>query len=196
MRRLKGYESAQVFSDQERLPAGGYVLKILDVAYQENIRGDVIILSFDIAEGDQKGFFEQNYKNQTGEDKRWKGTYRVWVPKDDGSDEDEWTQRRFKTIMVNFEESNSGYHWDWDEKSLKGKMIGALFNNKEYDFNGRHGFYTNCHSLVSVEKIRSGKFKIPQDSLLKQDESPKVSVTDDGFMNIPDGVEDEGLPFN
>ena len=196
MRRLKGYESARVFSDQERLPAGGYVLKILDVAYQENSRGDVIILSFDIAEGDQKGFFEQNYKNQTGEDKRWKGTYRIWVPKDDGSDEDEWTQRRFKTIMVNFEESNSGYHWDWDEKSLKGKMIGALFNNKEYDFNGRHGFYTNCHSLVSVEKIRSGKFKIPQDSLLKQDESPRVSVTDDGFMNIPDGVEDEGLPFN
>ena len=197
MRRLKGYESARVFSDQERLPAGGYVLKILDVAYQENIRGDVIILSFDIAEGDQKKFFERNYKNQTGEDKRWKGTYRIRVPKDDGSDEDEWTQRRFKTIMVNFEESNSGYHWDWDEKSLKGKMIGALFNNKEYDFNGRHGFYTNCHSLVSVEKIRSGKFQIPQDSLLKQDESPRVSVTnDDGFMNIPDGVEDEGLPFN
>ena len=196
MRRLKGYESARVFSDQERLPAGGYVLKILDVAYQENSRGDVIILSFDIAEGEQKGFFEKNYKNQTGEDKRWKGTYRIWVPKDDGTDEDEWTQRRFKTIMVNFEESNSGYHWDWDEKTLKGKLIGALFNNKEYDFNGRHGFYTNCHSLVSVEKIRSGKFKIPQDSLLKQDESPKVSVTDDGFMNIPDGVEDEGLPFN
>ena len=196
MRRLKGYESAQVFSDQERLPVGGYVLKILDVAYQENSRGDVIILSFDIAEGDHKGFFEQNYKNQTGEDKRWKGTYRIWVPKDDGSDEDEWTQRRFKTIMVNFEDSNSGYHWDWDEKTLKGKLIGALFNNKEYDFNGRHGFYTNCHSLVSVEKIRSGKFKIPQDSLLKQDESPRASVTDDGFMNIPDGVDDEGLPFN
>lgn len=167
MKRLNGYEEAKTYSEQERLPVGGYILKILDVKFQNNSWGDVIVLSFDVEEGEHKGFYAANYKAQTQEDKKWKGTYRLRVPKDDGSKEDEWTMRRFKTVIVNFEESNPGYHWNWDEQTLKGKFIGALFNNKEYDINGKLGFYTNCHSLVTVEKIRLGKFEIPADTLLK-----------------------------
>lgn len=195
MRRLNGYEKAKVYSSQERLPIGGYVLKILDVKYLENQWGDVIVLSFDIEEGEQKGFYVANYKTQAGEDKRWKGTYRLQVPKDDGSEEDEWKQRKFKTTMVAFEESNTGYHWNWDEQTLKGKLIGALFNNREYEINGRHGFFTSCHSLVTTEKIRSGRFEIPADTLLKGNPpQPQGKPVGDGFMTIPDGV-DEELPF-
>lgn len=198
MRQLNGYQKAQAYVDGERLPVGGYVLKIMDVKYQVNKWGDVILLSFDVEEGEQKGYFARNYHAQTGEDKKWKGTYRLRVPKDDGSEQDEWTMRRFKTVISRFEESNPGYHWDWDEQKLKGKLVGALFNNKEYEFNGRHGFFTNCHSLVTVEKIRSGKFEIPADTLLKEETGQigTPSRIGDGFMNIPDGVEDEGLPFN
>lgn len=101
---------------------------------------------------------------------------------------------------MHFEASNQGYHWNWDEQTLKGKRIGALFNNKEYDFEGRHGFFTNCHSLVTAEKIRSGKFEIPADTLLKKNSGQPsgscASSVGDGFMNIPDGVDDEALPFN
>lgn len=59
MKQLNGYAQAQAYSDSERLPVGGYVLKIMDVKYQENEWGDVIILSFDIEEGEQKGFLLQ-----------------------------------------------------------------------------------------------------------------------------------------
>ena len=198
MKKLNCYETAQAYFEQERLPVGGYVLKILDVKYQENSWGDVILLSFDIEEGEYKGFFANNYRAQTQEDKKWKGTYRLRVPKDDGSEQDNWTMRRFKTVISAFEESNSGYHWNWDEQTLKGKMIGALFNNKEYEFDGRHGFFTNCHSLVTVEKIRSGKFEIPADTLLKEKKDngyPAGSTpAGGGFMNIPEGAKDE-LPF-
>lgn len=201
MRQLNGYAQAQAYTDSERLPAGGYVLKILGVKYQTNEWGDVILLSFDVAEGDHKDYYAGNYKAQTGEDKRWKGTYRLRVPKDDGTEQDEWTMRRFKTVTTNFEESNQGYHWNWDEQTLEGKAIGALFNNKEYELNNRRGFFTNCHSLVTVEKIRSGKFEIPADTLLKAPQNagqigPYTNPIGDGFMNIPDGVEDESLPFN
>lgn len=198
MKKLNGYAAAQTYSDQERLPVGGYVLKILDVKYQENDWGDVIILSFDIEEGEHKGFYAANYKAQTQEDKKWKGTYRLRVPKDDGTEQDNWTMRRFKTVISNFEDSNQGYHWNWDEQTLKGKLIGALFNNKEYRFNGREGFFTNCHSLVTVEKIRSGEFKIPADTLLRDKPNSNnlagAATDSDGFMNIPDGI-DEDLPF-
>ncbi len=196
MKKLNGYEEAQAYSEQERLPAGGYVLKILDVKYQENSWGDVILLSFDITEGGYKDFFANNYRAQTQEDKKWKGTYRLYVPKDDGSEQDNWTMRRFKTVISAFEESNPGYHWNWDEWTLKGKVIGALFNNKEYEFDSRHGFFTNCHSLVTAEKIRSGKFDIPADTLLKAGtrNEPRPAMDSDGFMNIPNGTEEE-LPF-
>lgn len=196
MKKLNGYAQAKAYTDIERLPVGGYVLKILNVDYKEYDWGDVIILSFDIAEGEHKDFFKNNYSEQTGEDKKWKGTYRLNVPKDDGSEKDEWTMRRFKTIISNFEGSNVGYHWDWDEQKLKGKLIGALFNNKEYNFNNRSGFFTNCHSLVPVEKIRSGNFEIPADTLLKNGSAFKAVPTDndDGFMDIPEGA-DEELPF-
>lgn len=194
MKQLNGYANAQAYTDSERLPVGGYVLKILDVKYQSNDWGDVIVLSFDVEEGEQKGFFAANYKAQTGEDKKWKGTYRLRVPKDDGSEQDNWTMRRFKTIITAFEETNGNYHWNWDEQTLKGKVIGALFNNKEYEYNGRRGFFTNCHSLVTAEKIRSGKFEVPADTLLKNGGNSSVP-NPDGFMNIPDGI-DEELPFN
>ena len=199
MRRLNGYQSAKAYTDNERLPVGGYILKILDVKYQENSWGDVILLSFDIAEGEQAGFFKQNWSCQTGEDKKWKGVYRLRVPKDDGSEQDTWTMRRFKTVITNFEESNKGYHWNWEEQTLNGLSIGALFNNKEYEVDGRRGFFTNCHSLVNTEKIRSGKFEIPADTLLKTGISQNYgtpSSVGDGFMNIPDDVNDEALPFN
>jgi hypothetical protein len=196
MKRLNGYEKAEAYTDQEKLPVGGYVLKILDVKYQENDWGDVIVLSFDVEEGDYRGFFADNYRKQTGEDKRWKGTYRLRVPKEDGTVQDGWTMRRFKTVITNFEESNNGYHWDWNEQTLKGKLIGALFNNKEYDFRGKHGFFTNCHSLVTVEKIRSGKFEIPEDTLLGQRQQGTGAPNVDDFINVPDNAEDDGLPFD
>lgn len=194
MKRLNGYEQAQAYTNPDRLPVGGYVLKILNVDYQCNDWGDVIVFSFDIAEGEFKDFFANNYKSQTGEDKKWKGTYRLMVPADDGSEKDEWKMRRFKTVLTNIEESNSGYHWNWDEQTLKGKIIGALFNNKEYEYNGHHGFFTNCHSLTSVERIRSGKFEVPADTLLRKDGPQYQSASGDGFMNIPDGLDSE-LPF-
>ena len=196
MKRLNGYEKAEAYTDQEKLPVGGYVLKILDVKYQENDWGDVIVLSFDVEEGDYRGFFADNYRKQTGEDKRWKGTYRLRVPKEDGTEQDGWTMRRFKTVITNFEESNNGYHWDWNEQTLKGKLIGALFNNKEYDFRGKHGFFTNCHSLVTVEKIRSGKFEIPEDTLLGQRQQGTGAPNVDDFINVPGNAEDDGLPFD
>ena len=80
MEKLNGYDKAQAYSEQEKLPVGGYILKILDVKYQKNDWGKVIILSFDIEEGEYKGFFAANYKAQTQEDKKWKGTYRLRVP--------------------------------------------------------------------------------------------------------------------
>lgn len=196
MRQYNGFDRNDIYRNAERLPAGGYIVKILEAKEIESDYGNKLLLSFDIEEGEHKGFFTANYKAQTGEDKKWKGTYRLNIPKDDGSEQDGWAKRRFNTMIVDIEESNPGYHWDWDESKLKGKIIGALFNNKEYEFNGRHGFFTNCHSLIPAERIRSGKFEIPADTLLNSNHNvPAPKMDANGFINVPAGI-DEELPFN
>lgn len=83
----------------------------------KNGNSDVLVIAFDIAEGEQAGFYKRNYDSQTQEDKKWKGVYRLYCPKDDGTDQDNWTKRRFKTVMEAFESSNEKYHWNWDEKT-------------------------------------------------------------------------------
>lgn len=64
MKPVTGYAEAKAtnFNAPERLPVGGYVLRILDVKEVNYQWGDVIILRFNIAEGEQKGFFDKQYK--------------------------------------------------------------------------------------------------------------------------------------
>lgn len=196
MKKFKNYESAKTYVPQEKLLIGGYICKILNAEIQENTWGDKLVISFDIAEGDQKDFYAKNYKAQDGEDKKWKGNYRVSIPKDDNSEEDNKVMGRFKTFVQRIEDSNPNYHWDWDEKKLKGKLIGIIFNEKEYSFEGRNGFFTNPIYTATVEEIKEGKFKVPAPTYLKQGSTANTETSQgDGFMNIPDGFGEE-LPFN
>lgn len=195
MKKRNSFNRKNVYRETEKLPKGGYIIKIINAKEEEFSWGSRLAIAFDIEEGEYKGFYKKNFDNQQGEDKKWKGVFRLNIPKEDGSEEDEWTQKKFNTSIVNIEDSNPGYFFDWDETKLKGKIVGALFNNKEYEINGRHGFFTNCHSLVTVETIRSGKFTIPKDTLLQNRSAGSVPVEgNNGFMDIPNGVKEE-IPF-
>lgn len=196
----KRYQDAKAYTESMKLPTGIYKLHVLGVKYIDNSDkgwSDQLVISFDISEGEYAGFYNQQYKANTNEDKKWKGNYRLYVPKDDGSEQDEWTMRRFKTVMNAFEDSNPGYSWNWDENTLKGKYIGGIFNDKEYEINGRTGFFTNCYALISLDQMATAK--VPEPTYLKDRSGsapqPTPSSVGDGFMDIPDGI-DEELPFN
>lgn len=192
MKAFKDYDSTQAYGSQDKLPVGGYVLKILDAKIENTQYGEKLILSYDIAEGDYADFFRRNYAAQQGEDKKWKGTYRLNVPTDDGSEQDGWSKRKFKTMTTSVEDSNAGYHWDWNEAGLKGKLVGGVFNEKEYNFNGFQGFFTNLHHLCNVEQIRENDFKIPDPTYLRNNSAPAQSTD---FVNVSAGDKEE-LPFD
>lgn len=195
IKRFNDYEKTQAYGDYQQLPKGGYVLKILGVELNENSIGQYVKISCDVAEGDYKGFFANDYKTQQSEDRKWHCNYLLNVPNDDGSQQDGWTKRRFKTFTEALEESNPGYHFDWDEQKFKGKLVGGLFNEREYEKNdGSVGKCINLAQICSVEKVRSGKFKLPEDKALSNSKQQKPQTDSDGFMSIPKGVEDE-LPF-
>lgn len=158
MKPYNGYK-AERRVNRVPLPAGGYVAKILKAEEVEYSWGSVLQLSFDIAEGEHKDFFAKDYKANTAEDKKWRGTYRLTVPADDGTDKDEWTKRSFNDAMACIEESNNGYQWNWDEKSLAGKFIGILFRDREWEMNGRTGWTTEAGKITTAADIREGTFK-------------------------------------
>lgn len=185
MRPFNGYKPQKQGGAREILPAGGYVAKILNVEEKRYTWGDVLLISFDIAEGEHTGFFNADYQNNTNEGRKWRGTYRLSIPKDDGSEKDGWTKNAFNGAIWAVEESNPGYVWNWDEKTLKDKMVGVLFRNKEWEMNGNTGWTTECCKLESVEDIRSGKIKTPKDKPLAnkttQAASDLIPVADDGI---------------
>lgn len=193
IKKFKDYATTQSYSEYKQLPKGGYVLKVLGADVKENTVGQYVTIHCDVAEGEYKDFFAEDYKNQQGEDKKWHCNFFINVPKDDGTEKDNWTKRRFKTIIEAFEDSNEGYHFDWDEQKFKGKLIGGLFNIREYEkHDGSVGSATNLAQLCKIDSIRNDTFKLPADKLLLK--KPAVTTDSEGFMTIPEGGEVE-LPF-
>jgi hypothetical protein len=96
----------------------------------------------------------------------------VYIPKDDGSEKDEWTKRTFKGMTAAFEKSNPGYMWNWDENSLAGKMVGILFRNEEWENDeGKTGWTVRPFRAISVDSVRSEDFRLPKDKPLKKNDS-------------------------
>lgn len=196
IKRFGDYDQTKSYGSFEQLPKGGYVLQIKGVELLTNRIGEYLKISADIFEGEYKDFFAKEYKAQQSEDKKWHCNFLLNIPKDDGSERDGWTKRNFKTFTETLEESNEGYHFDWDELKFKGKLIGGLFNEREYETQqGQIRRATNWARVISVAKIREGSFKIPDDKLLQQSSQPRpVETSDDGFLNLPEDMEDD-LPF-
>ena len=188
MKKPKGYDEAMIYTDNRRLPAGGYVVRIDDVTEGTWASGRTYLdFKFDIAEGEYKDYYTKQFEESTLEDKKYKGHIRVQIPLDDGSEQDAYTVRRLKTAITAIEHSNEGYEFDWDEKTFIGKTVGLLFRNKEYSWQGREGFWTEPFLFISADRVRSGDFEIPRDKLLE----PRQPETRPAF----EAIKDDDIPF-
>ena len=190
MKPYNGYEAKPIVK-KETLPKGGYVAKIVNAKEMVYDWGRQLVIGFDILEGEYKGFFQKDFAQNPNEDKKWRGTFRLRVPNDDGSEQDNWAKNSFGHATLAIEDSNPGYHWDWNEAGLKGKIVGVLFRNREWEFNGNTGWTTECCAFCPVDEIHSGKFKMPKDKPLKASVQ-KEAAASDGFEEIQ-GLDD--LPF-
>lgn len=201
MKQFKGYEAAAKnanYSSSEKLPAGAYVCKVMNVKYEEGQNGnsDYIKLQFDISEGDYKDFFLNQYNASTLEDKKFKGQATIYIPKDDGTERDGWTANNFATWTTGFESSNNGYHWDWDENKWKGLTIGIVFGETGTVIDGKEIVYTEARRGCSADFVREGKApkaKFKAKNGYGNGSSAPTSSND--FVSIPDTNLTE-IPFN
>ena len=193
IRKPNNWNEVQEFSDRQKLPLGAYVCKVKQAKVVDNDYGSQLAILFDITEGEYAGFFQKDYASNTAQDKKWRGLLRVWLPKDDGSDNDEMTKRSFKGMTTSFEKSNPGYQWDWNENSLVGKTIGILFRNEEWEYNGKSGWAVRPFRAISADTVRDEEYTLPKDKPLKNKQNTASSYqnSNNGYME----VEDDELPF-
>lgn len=193
MKKPTGYEEARVFGEYKPLPSDGYVCVIKQVREQYSRNGNpMIVIALDIAEGDYKGYYEQSYKADTCQDKKWGcNVYQLT------EDKDGKCTSGFKTFITSVEKSNPGFQTVWGDgfcAAFKGRLVGGLFGREQYQKNdGSLGWSTKCMSFRSVDTIRNGEFTVPDDKYLDEQRSaaPARPAPGNGYVE----VETDDLPF-
>lgn len=196
---LPTYDKSKRKKVFEQLPKGAYVVKFVGVKQEKNKNNDGqhLTFAFDIAEGEYKGYWDKRFQDMkaNNEEAKWPNDaiYYLTIPAD-GCQQfvfDSWN-----TFFADLEDSNNGFVFDGDIKKLKGKLIGGKFHIEQTEYNGKVYNHTKLRWTCVAEDVRQGKAgQMPQDKLLKSSEPVPSPETDpDGFMNIPDGT-DEELPF-
>ena len=146
----------------ERLPAGGYVCKIIKADVTLSKAGkEMMRLAVDIAAGDHKDYFRKQFdsRHQQNTEAKWPCMYYQLTEGD--------SMGRFKGMLVNIEESNPGYKWDWNETSLAGKQFGGVFREEQYlNNNNQARMSTKLWSVRPVEDIES--VEVPEPKMLDQ----------------------------
>lgn len=200
MIKPRGYDEAAVYSGGRSLPKGGYICEIKKIEEGKSQAGnDVLRVFLDIAEGEYKGFFMEKYMNAPivkDKEKKWGMISTILVLDTTTGD----TNKNLKGFLTSVEESNAGFIVDkcWGDdfcKFFKGKLVGCVFGD-EY-FRGTDG---QLHSsakprfYLSIDKIKKGEFKIPQDKY-----PPAESSTDNSFAIGSDFLDvtgkDDDCPF-
>ena len=197
---LPSYDKSKRKKSFESLPKGCYVIKIMNAKEVENKNGSGshVAIAFDIAEGDYKNFYMQQFDNNTSEDKKWPNDaiYRLTIPSD-GSQQfviDNWN-----TFFADLEDSNNGYVFSGDASKLKGKLIGGKFHIEQTEYHGTVYSHTRMRWTCVADDVRSGKAaktRMPNDKLIETIPSNRPgSVEETDFMDIP-ATDKEEIPFD
>lgn len=188
--RYNGAQS-QKMTSITALPAGGYVARIESAKVESYSWGTVLVLAFDVAEGEFAGHFHKIFSDNTDPNKKWRGTFRLTVP-NESSRYFASEKRAFNNFIYAVENSNNGFRFDWEETHLNGKFFGALVRNKEFfNSNGKKIMTTECGGCTDIQTIRDGSFTPLKDKLLNEE-----NVTSTCANSTMDAVIDDDLPFN
>lgn len=190
MKQFSRFETAQIRTGAvfDQLPKGAYVIKIkkAEECDNKNGKGSHIKVAFDIAEGEYKDFYQKQFDAVTAEDKHWPYDAVHNLPAPD-NDSPQWMINSFGTFIAALEDSNDGYHWDWNEAKWKGLVLGALFRIEQSENNGTVYDHTRPFWFRKAQDVRDGKFgRLPKDKLV---EAKKPSP--DELMSVSESEESE-----
>lgn len=199
MNKPNGYDEAKAGGDFTPVELGGHHLVIKQVSEKMNKNNQpMIVVLFDFAQNDaQVGYFMESFKNDIRPDKKWPNQATQYI---NVYDQDGKTSRAFKTFTTCVEHSNAGFTTQWGDKfceQFKNKNIGGVFGEQMDYYNGDEKKKRVLRWFVSSEKVAEAQIPDLSESAAYKQYKNNSAITsgDGGFMNIPDGI-DEELPFN
>lgn len=167
----------------ERLPKGAYVCKIMHLEEKQSKAGNpMVVIYWDIAEGEYKDFYGIQFKENTSEDKKWSydATMYLNVPYEGCKP---YITEAWDTFWADIEDSNNGYVFEGDEKKTEGKTFGAAMRNEQTEYNGNIYDHTRIAYTCIAQNVRDGKVKEASDKLIDTGSGTSVGDgTADGFM--------------
>ena len=202
MQKPNNYENTQEQGAFEAVELGGHYMVIKQVNETKSKKGkDMIVVLFDFDQSDkQPGYFMEQFKNDIRPDKKYPNQATQYILSEDM---DGNCSRSFKTFIGCVERSNAGFSVQWGEnfcQQFKGKKIGGVFGEQMDFYNGEEKKKRVLRWFCQTDKVSEASIpEISETKAYKEHKmaSPEGSVatSPDGFMNIPDGL-DEELPFN
>ena len=147
MNKPANWDSVEAITGEYKKLPGGYVCSIVRAECTKSKNGkEMLKLAIDIAEGEYKDFYLNQYlqeQERNKEQAKWRGSYYQLTEGD--------SMGRFKGMLLNIEKSNPGYKWNWNEKSLEGKLFGGVFREEEYI--NRNGGLSTAVKLISIRPV-------------------------------------------
>lgn len=169
-------------------PVGHYVGEIQGVKTEDSFdhSRENIVLMLEITEGQYAGQYHKVYEEQKesfGDSVMYKGSLRLTPPIDG---DEPWVREKFEDQICCIQESNADYHWDWDEKKLKGLKVG--FSVRTLKYTGQDGSQketTEIARLQSIDDVRAGKLKILKERVKKPTNTAKKATDVTGQVEVP-----------
>ena len=168
MKPIQEYELVNEAGEYKRLPAGIYgvvITNVVDVPQSEYLE-----VYCDITKGEYANYFKTLVANGMKDTSRSSRSYKTnALP-------------FFKGFITAVEKSNPNYKWNWDEKTLIGKNVIAVFGEEEYkDNDGNVKVSTKVVEFRSLEAYQKGLIKVPEFKKLPVEEPVLVNpvVNDD-----------------
>ena len=200
MQKPNGYDETPVSGSWEAPEVGGHYLIIKKVEERQSKTGkDMIAIMFDFANNDkQPGLFMRMFEEDIRPDKKWPYAGSQYVMVNDYTDPSK-TSKSFKTFVTAVEKSNNGFLTTWGDNwgaQFKNKLIGGVFGMVESEYNGKTSMRSQLRWFCSTDAV--AKAKVPDPKMLSGGSAsvaPNASAANEGFMQIPDNIEDEAIPF-
>lgn len=195
MQKPNNFDNTQGFTNSEPLAPGPYICKVIDIEETKSKTGKPMVkMALDIEEGDEKGRFNDIYKNDDRMDKKWPASGVMYQLTEDA---DGNCSRGFKMLIDCLEEDNLGKFGpvQWGDnfcKSIKDRLIGVVFRKEQYEAqDGELRWSCKPNTIRHIEDIRAGKVKTPEDKYLNGNKATiQPEKPADSFQSI-----DEDVPF-
>ena len=186
MKPFAGFKSEAKSKSYEQLPEGPYVATIKATRIDGREPDQSLIIRVDVSEGQYAGYFTKRWKHDkdsnTRYEPKYKGDFRLRIP-NEGSAYYENNLAKFNDAIYRIEQSNPGYHWDWNENGLVGLTVGINMQKNFYNDNP----YTKIGRLEIADDVRKGIVNVMKAGEPRSDAyEPPVQQVDSqsGFMVV------------